>query len=1484
MARRMSDGQDQLNDGQGKQNFPTSDYLKTPSQHLCDSDNPSPDEIIQKHLNEIKRIRRQMEAQTIDRQNLNRHYKVYGLYENNQPVPHTLPVTKPQTYQTTEPNPTPSEASDISDTTNISSAFSTIPPKSNNTKNTQSFDEYRDNETPDLSMTTSTGTTLDHDLTKILQTPQHILQKPRLTFPPTNPIRELAKLTITKPQPQYKIPAYHRFKPYPKTTIETTTQQHNPSTFLQQQTEQHNPHPTLQQQFSAQQPYQQPAAQQHTTSEQKPTITTNLRRINKENDLQLLDEIHNIVYNDQFVETLGTPTITKHSDSDSDTNSDSPITMQTYTPQRLTTTTPIQRQPETKSPITNNAQPYAANPTPKPRHNLQAQTKQNIANHNTPEPETKKTNMYNILYDESNFYCGGKGWKTEFMKHSHDKIFDKLRTNMSQPEALKITTDKPFSDLYTQIRMETRDARNQEMIMAEHNATTSSSGRDASLRNLLTSTINESPPLSKRSQNSPMQTVTEIVQTHDQHEHTNPQYINNFFQEQEEIDNNLRSSYEHINTSHNTHPAETASLPADETSNYQHERPINQTDGNDTDQEDGATNDTEHDQIPLPQETPDHQIKIEILHKLEQLKIHGSTNYLRDTTKILQEAREYHNPNKPESHLQRTIRKQIEKHTKLSTTNKERQPHEEQTDTNTPQTPPPMIPTDIITLPNTINTTSEEESHNETQQTTGDEFAFNSPDLDHEQITKIVEHNKDIIKQLTIRTDDEELTEEVNDFAQQLQKVTEQLSNLTNIICNPNKNEDPQTETDEPNTTHNDVTKSNDHQLQDPYINDFTDTHPLETNTPPTSGITTVHLNNLTPQQIKEMQARTSHRCHDRFETIKDILESVKLQIQTAMLPMNALEAADITPRIRIQLKQTKKHLIALRYKQISLEKKLHKISETDTNNNIGIIMPTYGTEKRNVQQWKNIPVFNPKQDTGFDIVWSVIAARGSRLNLDEDSYKEILEETLKGEALRYYTKNQNKSLRAILEILFNSYVTKPSKRQIRTLLENFKVHKNDNIKQTLEKLKLLTTEYVKDLPPDQATHEEDMEIKRRLIENSLVNPAVLVTVYRKEKENRLEGKHFDFIRELIEETEIQTEAGAINPTSETPVNTLALYNTEATAQHTKQPMPKEGQRTQIGKNDQNHLSARPRRPSQEKIDRMFRHSPNRNRQRSTTPNPTTSRNQSPSPSRSQSPRHISDNIQRDTQNRQRNSRQAEYEKKRFNQKDFRNEIEKEAQTAFKNQQPTYQKDYQRQNSHDPQSNPNPRYQQLTNNQFPQNTKPRSSSVAPDTRRRSPQRQPYRNDRNNYQDRQNYNKNNNYNPKPFFNKENYQSTYNQNNRDRSYDDYNRNHNPNQNQNNNKQNNNYQNDNRYQPPPKQNNYREQQPNNNYKQRDQYNNYKHPQNTRILQHHMTYTGGNNREGKVRQEFSFSELCNKRACQHLQEHSYKSCPKGKDFQDRH
>ena len=252
-----------------------------------------------------------------------------------------------------------------------------------------------------------------------------------------------------------------------------------------------------------------------------------------------------------------------------------------------------------------------------------------------------------------------------------------------------------------------------------------------------------------------------------------------------------------------------------------------------------------------------------------------------------------------------------------------------------------------------------------------------------------------------------------------------------------------------------------------------------------------IPLNIITHQEFREIEANLHHRCRDKFEQARDNYDQTAINIEDAVMNIREkLYTQDDSPQLANLVERTKNHLINLRKRQVKIEKNIHKLAKMGENNNPSIIMPVFGTNRRDSCQWKNIPNFNPKLEhtTSFETIWTLIATRGQRENLSEEAYKETLEEILKGDALKFYTINSNKPLSRIIEILFNAFVTTRSKQQIREQLNSFEAVKGHSFRQTLERLKLLTSEYYKDLPPHRAAQEEDTKLRRRIAENHLVS------------------------------------------------------------------------------------------------------------------------------------------------------------------------------------------------------------------------------------------------------------------------------------------------------------------------------------------------------------------------------------------------------------
>ena len=1428
-----------INENQGK----TNQIINETRNHTTNPTNNEPhlDPEIQQHLIAIEKINQQNHA------NPNLRYRLYEQPHDaytNKPLPnepneqirnptkHT-PINSPTPPDTTKhipifTNPISRPTSRTSNASNYNNKDTITPIPRQRTETTKSFQNYRDTKNnSDISFSTTTSNLHEHNRTQIPRQPV-IMQEPRLSYP--KPTASLQNLYT----PSTNHTDYQR---YPNPTNEPNYIQQQHAQYDSRQLQSPIPQQEGQQQpellITPAQPYS-----PHETPQQYP-----IRRVQAIHDLQIMNEINSIVSSDQFVKELSNDIINKNvSDSDSDSDNGLFCEPQTFTQQHNRYPQPTRRThtPQQTNPHNTQLEPKITKTT-----NIEQQPKTNntIKNNETQQQDTQ----YTVMYNEDNLYCYGKGWKTEFLNHSNETLFNSIKTNLQQSNATNISTNTPFKDLYTQLQSHTKQQNLSQHQQHENDNTISS---NTSIQNLLTSTINESsPPHCIVPTISPINTIAQVHKHTDKQDNTNPHNIRQSLKQYEEIDSTLRTSYQQQPNNNNT---TTQSLPMYDTSNYLPNDSITQLDGNDSDIDCTFQNPTPS--TSTNQHTTkltDQELEQQVLTKLNKLQTHDKFDIIRQTTKILQDARTHHDPTLPESNLQQIIRHKLTKCINAQI----------------PKTNTKQKKTDILAHLQNLHPTQEHQNNNNSVLPKVEKSQQNQ--YDPERVAYIIQQNKDIIRQISTRTLDEEVDDEVNEITASLKHISHEMNNLTKNITDHKEDTTPtpltRTPSPFPLSTYNTP-------MDHPYINNFEGIHPHEQQDKPlTSNVTTVHLNALSNNELNDMEAKVGSRCQDKFELTKAMYEQTILNIETIDLQTQHRVATEqITPQLLKQLKQTKQHLLKLRNQQLKLEKKLRKLSAIEENNNVGIIIPTFGNRKRNNRNWKSISAYNPKNDTNFDIIWRIIVARGIREQLDEDSYKEILEEVLKGDALRYYTKNQHKPLRSIIEILYNAYVTTKSRQQISSQLDNFRAHKDDTFRQTLEKLKLITCELFKDqdLTPERTARDEEIEIRRRIIENRLVDPPALAAVFRKQREYLFEGKHFNFIRELTQETDIQREAG--NTTELQPqINTLDLFNTTAT-NATQPPSSKDDtQRIHIGKTDQNHLSARPRPPSQEKIDRMFRNSPSRFRPRSNTPHTSPNRHQSPSPNRAHTPQHMTSNTQRDTENRQRTSRQTEFDKRRFDNQQYDTTNIKNHQNPQNQQQP------QRQRSNDTQY----KYDQFTNNHFPQNPKGRSSSTAPQQQPRNPQ---YSTNRQN-----NHSGYNNPNYQPIRNQSSQNQRFNNN-----QSNNNKPHNLNQSQ--------HQNNTQYRSPsPRQNNNRPQQnqPNNNPRWNQQDNNqqqqYKPKQNNfnnqaqfdnaRILQHNMTYTGGNNREGKISQEFSFSQLCRKRICQNTPEHAYKLCPRPEDFPNR-
>ena len=1278
-------------------------------------------------------------------------------------------------------------------------------PKSNTP--TSSFRIYRETtNNPNLSFSTTASTPNEHNLTQISHTHSAMIHKPRLPYPvPTirTQSQKSPTTTIIKPQPQISAQYTYRKTPvhqdtYPQQTPNIPTTAHNEQYLKRIQPHTHS----------------------YNYLEQEITQPYPLRRSPALQNLKVVDDIQTILTNDQFVKDIESDNIDKHI-SESDTDSSHEL----FGPPRRQRCSPPQ--PKPRQHITRSQESRRIISYTPPTH--EHQKPQNIMDTKTKRQTIQPTPGYTILYDEENLFCHGKGWQNKFLTYPNRTLLKSVKANLQLSDATTFNTEEPFSDLRTQISQKTPNKTH-----IPQNQPSNSTSSNTSIQNLLSSTINESsPPHCIQPIISPITKNTQQQFQINSNQEYDPKETQHLMEQFEQTDTTLRNTFLPHESLHDT---TTQSLPPHNTSAYHTNETIPQNDGNDSEPEN--TTETKQQQQKLPEE----KIQQQMITKLNNIKTTNPPNTLQATINVLTETRTQFDQSQPETTLQRAIRHKLQKCIRRQNDQTQIQP----TNTNQEEN----------------NTTTEQKDIQDhtnisiPEDTTEDSLQY--ADIPEEAL-HMIKRNKQIIKNISIRTQEEETQDEISELSADLQEITHEMKNLTYKL----RQQEDATMPTGTNITTSSTETPNEPTINNPYLHTFPEAYPREQQEKSlTSNFTTVHLNVLSQTELKDMEAKTGHRCRDTFDMKKEMYEQTLIDIENININLkHRLTTERITPHFAKQLELIKKHLLRLRKRQVGLEDKLRTISTIDENNNAGIIMPTFGDKKRENHKWKNVPNFNPKNDTTFDIIWNIIVARGMRYDLDEESYKDILEEILKGESLKYYTKNQHKPLREIIEILYNAYVTTQSKHQIRTELENFRTHKDDTFRQTLEKLKLSTSELFKDAPPDRAAQEEQIELRRRITENKLVNKAALAAVIRKEKEYHLEGKHFDFIRELIQETDVQREAGNMQP----EINTLTLYNTTASNQTPSQTNKNEIHRVNIGKTDQNHVSARPRPPSQEKLDRIFRHSPSRLRPRSTTPNTTSDRQQSPSPNRNNSPQHISSNIQRDTESRQRNNRQDEYNRRRFDNKQNNNFDNRNFD--FRNNQNNRARQQQRQHS----TEQPPRYNQYLNKNY-QTQRQRSSSAIPNQNFRNQTYQPRK--QNNFRQYNNQNYNNpNFQPigKPNFQRERPNNNNMPNNKTQHINNrIHRTPSPNQNTSGPRrfQTNNYQTRNQQQP---------------YYPR--YNDNRQYRNGRILQHHMTYTGGNDREGRIQQEFSVTDLCNKNICQGQPEHSYKQCPMNKQgFHNRH
>ena len=1115
------------------------------------------------------------------------------------------------------------------------------------------------------------------------------------------------------------------------------------------------------------------------------------------------EELESIMQNDRLVEDLNRRLVRGYThDSDTDTQ-------QEYHQRQQ----PLYRQhtrelPREKSPIQsprNKKHKYEQIP---PRHTTSAtQTRQERKEH---------THKFKLTYDDDSLICQGNGWKQQFMKKSDSYYPEANHTQPQKSNTTTINTNYPFFDL--QVNIATEMAKNQEQNEIQTETTANSSAQ--SLLHPLTSTPNDSiqhydnnPPMSPTPAHNSNQTILGATP------------INNITQ----IPLENETTEDTQDSPQNTDANAIETLKEDNTPLDDTNETFQQFDGNatinetsDDDQKPDTTQNKRLSRNDLIEQEIASELKTinEPTHQAEYLAKH----------EILQRTSERYKDCEQKPPIIRRLTKHLNETREFAEQIKQGQ----QVDSQPIQT--------------TTTKNSQDLPKSDNAPETPEYTDYSNPEVTRQ----LVERDR-IIKEDITNYDKMESEKQKQKIKQQIEQMEHALNNLNMQLAAEelsNTNND-----DEYTHTHTDE-EENAYEHNEQFMD-------IEPNEEIEDQETCIPVNIITSSEFQEMESNLPHSCRERFEQAKDYYEHTKLNIDhTAMRLREKIETNDESPLHLEQTENEREHLIYLRKRQINLEEKINNIAKAGGKNNLNIIIPKFGQNMRDCRQWKSIPNFNPKHEDAmpFDTIWTLIATRGQREGLSEDAYKDVLESTLKGKALHYYTANSHLPLRKIIETLFNAFVTTKSRQQLRTQINTFNAEKNHNFRQTLERLRLLVREYYKDLPTEKRTIEEDAEMRRCISERKLADPTAVANVLRKQQESGYDGRPFDFLRELVRETDILQEAG--NPYNQAEQMNMAIYSTATENETTNQTQGTEPKRIHMGNPGGPSISAKPRPPSREKLERLFRHSPRRYRPRSNSPNSINSRQQSQSPHRPTSP-YITENTHRDTENRQRASRESEFYKRRLaNQprENTRNQPENNIQT---------QRRQTRQHSTEPQ----PRYSQYTNNNFPQNTKQRSSSVTPQYRRN-----------NQFQNRRNYAYNDaNYtpigNPRKSYTHDspvNYNRPF-QNNRprypnerpDRSYSPY--------------QARNYdpqiptQRDNQYQNiyPPKYN----QKHHNGYPK-----NNTSIFNDGIVSHKITYSGDKYRGGKINQEFSITDKCRKVICQDDIDHSYKQCPRNKSFQDRH
>ena len=73
-----------------------------------------------------------------------------------------------------------------------------------------------------------------------------------------------------------------------------------------------------------------------------------------------------------------------------------------------------------------------------------------------------------------------------------------------------------------------------------------------------------------------------------------------------------------------------------------------------------------------------------------------------------------------------------------------------------------------------------------------------------------------------------------------------------------------------------------------PYLNDLREIHPHEQiDNSTTQNFAKVYLNTISPTELREMEAKLSHRCRERFKQTKDNYDQTLLNIDDTLMQLN---------------------------------------------------------------------------------------------------------------------------------------------------------------------------------------------------------------------------------------------------------------------------------------------------------------------------------------------------------------------------------------------------------------------------------------------------------------------------------------------------------------------------------------------------------------------------------------------------------------------